>query len=129
MASLNELHSLLHSHVLEVKFIRRSPKPGSPLTRRALITNCNALLNSPNGKVILRYVPAGSGLKFNPTLKGLILTWDLMWQSFRLFGAEGSSIITKIPVSSEEEVNSFWDYFNKSIMPMSPEAKLSFMNS
>jgi hypothetical protein len=130
MASLTELSNLLETNVLEVKFIRRNPKPGAASTRRAFITTSNSLLNSPRGKITLRYEGGGgSGLKFTPAARNLILAWDILWQEYRLFGAEGSSIITQIPVTTEDEVAKFWDYFDSNILPLSPEDKLRFMNS
>lgn len=132
MASLSEISSLLSNHVVEIKFIRRRPKPGASSTRRALITTNLALLNSPRGKVTLRYTGPGGGMSslgFNPADKNLVLAWDLMWQEYRLFGAENSTIITKIPVSTTEEADKFWEYFDENILPMSPENKLGFMNS
>lgn len=132
MAALNDFAALLGSHVLEAKFVRHRFKPGFPPTRRAFITNSPNILNSAKGKIILGFTGYGSGivgLGFNPAHKDLILAWDIMWQSFRLFGAEYSQIITKIPVTNDKEVADFWNYFENNIQPMTPEQKLQFMNS
>lgn len=132
MASLSELYGLLESNVIEAKFIRRRPKPGSAATRRAFITNNAVLLNSPRGKVTLRYTglrDGSTGLGFNVVAKNLVLAWDLLWQEYRLFGAEGSQVVTVIPVTTEKEIESFWKYFDDNIMILSPEDKLKFMNS
>lgn len=132
MASLSEFTTLLSSHVLEAKFVRRRPKPGAPVTRRAFITNSTNVLNSAKGKTVLGFNGFGSGavgLGFFPANKNLVLAWDILWQSFRLFGAEGAQIITRIPVSNEKEINAFWAYFEKNIQTMSPEQKIQFMNS
>jgi len=132
MASISDYTALLGNHVLEAKFIRRRVKAGFPNTRRAFITNSPSILNSPKGKTILGFSGYGTGmagLGFNPASRNLILVWDILWQSFRLFGAEDSQIITKIPVTSPQEIESFWGYFDKSIQPMTPAQKLQFMNS
>ncbi len=132
MASLSELYGLLNTNVIEAKFVRRKPKPGNAATRRAFITNNTVLLNSPRGKVTLRYTgikDGASGLGFNVVAKNLVLAWDLLWQEYRLFGAEGSQVITAIPVTTDAEIESFWKYFDDNIMSLSPEDKLKFMNS
>lgn len=132
MASLSDFTTSLANNVIEAKFIRRRSKAGAPATRRAFITNSTNILNSAKGKTVLGFNGFGTGvagLGFFPANKNLILAWDILWQSFRLFGAEGSQIITKIPVSTEKEIEVFWQYFEKNIQSMSPEQKLQFMNS
>jgi hypothetical protein len=132
MASLSDFTSSLANNVIEAKFIRRRPKAGMPATRRAFITNSTNILNSAKGKTVLGFNGFGTGaagLGFFPVNKNLVLAWDILWQSFRLFGAEGSQIITKIPVSNEKEIETFWQYFEKNIQSMSPAQKLQFMNS
>lgn len=132
MASLSEYVNLLGNHVLEARFIRRHPKINASTTRRAFITNSPLILNSVKGRMVLRfngYGTGANGLGFSPANKNLVLAWDILWLDFRLFGAEGSEIITKIPVSNEKEATNFWAYFEKNIQPMTPDEKIKFMNA
>lgn len=122
--------SLLNSNVVEALFVRRHIKPGHPATRRALITNCNALLNSPLGRKVLNFhPPRGFSKAYSITEKHLILTWDIFWQDYRTFNAEGAQMIQALPVATGEQQDEFWKYFEANIATMSPGQKMAFMDS
>lgn len=117
------LNSLLAQNVLEVKFTRRSPKPGDPPTRRMLCTNSQQLLLSENGLSTLNYRPAG-GSPVNKTLHNVVITWDILKQDYRCISADDCELITQLPAD-----DSFWEYFNNNILTMTAEQKQAFINS
>jgi hypothetical protein len=118
------LQSLLETNVLEVKFTRRRPKESLPGTRRMLCTNSSQLLVSENGLSILHYQPAGGGLKYNAQLYNIVVAWDILKQDYRCISADDCELVTQLPAD-----DTFWEYFNETILPMTPEEKINFMNS
>lgn len=124
------LMSMLQNSVVEALFVRRHTKPGHPVTRRALITNCNSLLNSPLGRKVLNYrPPRGFNKPYSIVEKNLVLTWDIFWQDFRTFNAEGASVVQSMPVTTAEQQEQFWQYFEANIANMTPQQKMAFMDS
>lgn len=122
--------SVLQNNVVEALFIRRHVKPGHPATRRALITNCNALLNSPLGRKVLNFhPPRGFSKAYSIVEKNLVLTWDIFWQDFRTFNGDGAQVIQALPVATGEQQEEFWKYFEANIANMTPQQKMAFMDS
>jgi len=121
----SELNSLLQSNVLEVVFTRRRPVNGKPSTRRMLCTLSESILNSVNGRTVLNYIPPSRKIMYNPTSKNLSMAWDIMMQSFRMIPAESTAVVRSYPDSD----NSFWEFFNDSILTLSSEQKTTFMQS
>ena len=117
------LDNLLRDNVLEVKFTRRRPKPGVPLTRRMLCTNSKGLLLSENGLGVLNYRPAG-GPPINKTLHNIVIAWDIIKQDYRCITADNCELITQLPAD-----DTFWEYFNEHILTMSVAQKETFLNS
>lgn len=117
------LIELLNSNAVEIKFNRRRPLPGN-LSRRMLATNDTNLLMSPQGKVALNWHAAPGNLKFNPSEKGLVMTWDIFMQDYRLIPVESVDVVSVIKTTPPEE---FWIYFNQVLAKMSPSDKDSFM--
>ena len=122
--TLGTLKNLLESNVCEIKFSRRRPKPGEPLTRRMLCTNSFILLNSVNGKILLNYKQPLRMPKFNPSNKNIIITWDIFMQDFRCISMDACELIQTIPGNDE-----FWNYFNEKLRFMSAAEKERFMNT
>lgn len=120
------LSVLLENNVLEIKFKRRRAKPGSPTTRRMLCTNCAILLNSEAGRTTLNYKPGAGALKFSPASKNLVIAWDIFKQDYRAISADNCELISQMPVSGDGV--EFWEYFNNTIYPMTPQQKLAFFN-
>lgn len=118
------LIQLLNSNAVEVKFNRRRPLPGK-VQRRMLCTNDTNLLMSPQGKVALNWHDAPGRLKFNPEEKGLIMTWDIFMQGYRLIPSESIEVISVIKTTPPDE---FWKYFNEVLAKMSPGDKQIFMD-
>jgi len=122
--TLGSLKNLLENNVCEIKFSRRRPVEGEPLTRRMLCTNSVPLLNSINGKVLLNYKRPKRMPKFNPTNKNIIITWDIFMQNFRCINMDSCELIKTIPVANDE----FWTYFNEKLRFMSAAEKERFMS-
>jgi hypothetical protein len=122
--ALPTLKQLLGSNVLEIKFTRRRPKPGSAATRRMFCTLSYTLLNSPNGQKALGFESTSQNMKFNPTSKNLLPVWDLFKRQYRLVNADSCELISTIPANAD-----FWLYYNEHISKMSPSAILSFYDS
>ena len=123
--SQSALTKLLEKNAVELRFLRRRPIAGSPPTRRMLATNDGMLLNSAAGKTALNFRPASGRLKFNPTQKGLVLTWDIFMQDYRLVPAESVDVVSVIPTTPPEE---FWKYFSEVLSRMSSTDKELFMD-
>jgi len=121
--SLATLKNLLLNNVAEIKFTRRRSRPGLPPTRRMLCTNSLPLLNSPEGRIALNYRRAINAVKYNPTAKDLLITWDILMQDYRCVNMAACNMLNLIPVSQ------FWNFFNKKLSLMSSTEKTRFMNS
>jgi len=121
--ALPTLNRMLQDNVLEIKFIRRRPKPGSSPTRRMLCTNSRVLLDSQEARTALNYVPSKQPPRFNPTAKNLIITWDIFMQGYRTVNADRCELISQIPANDE-----FWRYFSEELYKMSQDQKITFMN-
>ena len=124
ITSLANLKSILLNKVCEVKFVRRNPKPGRPTTRRMLCTNNAPLLNSIEGRTVLNYDPPRQAPKYNPNQENLIVTWDILMQSYRTINCDTVDLISTL-----EADESFWLYINENIAPMSAGEKMTFMNT
>ncbi len=124
IVALPTLSSLLNENVLEIKFTRRRPKPDKPPTRRMLCTNNQNILLSENGLSILNYHPAGRTPRYNTTLHNLVVAWDIMQQDYRAISADNCDVVTTLPAD-----DTFWEYFNTNILPLTEAQKFAFMNS
>lgn len=120
------LRVLLENNVLEVKFKRRKIKPGSPLTRRMLCTNCPILLRSDAGRQTLNYKSVTGTPNYSPVSKNLVIAWDIFKQDYRAISADNCELISQMPVSGDGK--DFWEYFNTTIYPMTPQQKQSFFD-
>ena len=121
--NLSTLRGLLLTNVVDVRFTRKTPKPGHPPFRRMLCTNNHQLLGSPDGRVTLNYVPPKGRKTVNERQNNIIVTWDIMQQDYRCINAAQCDLITTIP--TEE----FWEYFNEQLAPLSPGDKINYMNT
>jgi hypothetical protein len=119
------LTQILNSNAAELRFIRRRPLPGDTF-RRMLATNDTNLLNSTPGRLALNFHGAPGHLKFSPEQKGLVMTWDIFLQDFRLVPAESVEVVSVIKTTPPEE---FWNYFNKVLAKMSTAQKVQFMHT
>jgi hypothetical protein len=122
--SLQTLESLLLDNVLDLRFIRRIPIPGKPLSRRMLCTKSYNLLNSTNGRVVLNYKPPRGGKQFNESELNACVVWDILMQNYRIVSADQVTIIRQIPADQE-----FWTFFNNEIYTLSTKQKIIYMDS
>lgn len=123
--SQSALAALLSKNAVEVKFLRRRPRRGDLPTRRMLCTNDLTMLHSAQGRVALNFRSAPKSLDFNPQQKGLVLTWDIFMQDYRLIPAESVDVVAVIPTTPPEE---WWKYFSQVLSKMSATDKLAFMD-
>lgn len=121
--TLSTLRTIVQSNVVEIKFFRRRPKPGAPPTRRMLCTNSVPLLYSTEGRLTLNFRPTLRSPKFNPTLKNLLIVWDIFMQDYRCVNASACNLIATIPANKE-----FWKYFSAKLRKLTPAQKIAFMN-
>jgi hypothetical protein len=123
--SQSSLVQLLNSNAVELVFNRRRPLPGD-YRRRMLATNDTNLLNSTPGRVALNFHGAPGRLKFSPEQKGLVMTWDIFIQDFRLVPVESVDVVSVIPTTPPDQ---FWNYFNKVLAKMPENQKVQFMHT
>jgi len=123
--SRGQLINILKNNVCEVKFVRRVIKTGAPPTRRMLCTNSFTLLNSENGRLTLNYRPTTRLPDYDPTIKNLIIVWDIFMQNYRQINCtNGVELIRTIPANEE-----FWKYFTENLQTLTPQEKLNFQNT
>lgn len=124
LASYGTLYSSLLNNVVEVKFARRRQLAGLPPIRRMLCTNNMNVLGSTNGRIVLNYRAPTHGTRYDPSIKGLIITWDILMQDFRTISLDACEIVKTYAPDDE-----FWRMFNETYFPMSQQQKISFMMS
>jgi len=123
--ALPTLRALLEKNVLEIKFVRRRPKPGLPPTRRMLCTNNRGILASEPGRKLLNYHESiKPGPQFNPVTKNIVITWDILVQDYRCISTDDCEVLQMI-----ESADDFWKYYNDVLYPMSTKQKTGFMIS
>jgi len=122
--SLPTLKGLLLNNVAEIKFLRKRVKIGAPPTRRMLCTNSLPLLMSPEGRIALNYRRAINYPKYDPSVKNVVITWDIFMQDYRSINMAACDLISVIPANKE-----FWKYFNERLSLLSANDKMRFMNT
>ena len=121
--ALSNLKNLLSQNVCEVVFARRRPKAGKPPARRMLCTLDDTILNSTNGRLSLNYRPPGGPPAYNPESKNLLLAWDIFMQDWRMISMDSCDLVNTIPQDQ------FWNYFNNTLLKMSAQQKMAYMDS
>ena len=120
------LQALLENNVLEIKFKRRRPVKGKSPTRRMLCTNSPIILQGEAGRKTLNYKPAAGAPKYSAGAKNLVIAWDIFKQDYRAISMDNCELISQMPVSGDGK--EFWEYFNSSIHPMTPDQKETFFD-
>jgi len=121
--SLPNLKNLLKENVCEIVFVRRRPKPNQSPVRRMLCTLDDRILNSTNGRLSLNYRPTSGILPYNAEAKNLLPVWDIFMQNWRMVNMDQCDLINTI------QEDQFWNYFNNTLLKMSAEQKMVFMDS
>lgn len=121
--TLTNLKSLLRESVCEVVFIRRRPKAGKPAFRRMLCTLDENILNTTNGRLSLNYKPSSGLLPYNAEAKNLLPVWDVFMQGWRMISMDNCDLVKTV---KEED---FWKYYNETLLTMSVEQKLTYMDT
>lgn len=121
-------HNVLQNNVVEFKWVRRIPKTGAAITRRALGTNSYKILNSEFGFKVLRFKPPTEPNPIDQLTHNLVTYWDVFRQEYRNSACESLYMIKLIPVTNDQEVNRFWMYFRDSIKNMTQQQKIEFMD-
>lgn len=124
MIQYSSLASTLANSVVELKFSRRRPKQNISTARRMLCTLDFNLLNSEKGLKVLNFKTPKSSSSYNTQNKGLIVVWDILKQDWRTVNTESCQIISTI---STNPPDSFWEYFESTIILMSPSQKAAFI--
>lgn len=86
-----------------------------------LCCNSKSLLNSYNGKTSLNFRLPKGPKKINEVKHNVVVTWDLMMQDYRNVSMEACYVVNEFPAD-----DSFWEYFNENIYPMSQAQKLAY---
>lgn len=121
------LWTLLTTNAAELRFKRRINKPGFKDYRRMLCTNDQRLLQSAPGKRIFHYTSPIGTLKYDPSAKNLIVTFDIFMQNWRMINCNDVDVIAVIKTSPDP--SEFWKYFYERIAEMSTDQKARFMNT
>lgn len=121
----SELYSLLLRNAVEIAFVRRAPKraPGRPITRKMICSNCMELLNSENGIRSLNFHLPRGPKKVNEAMQNIVVAWDIFMQDYRNISMDHCFLINTIPEDK------FWEYYNKTLYPMSADQKLTYMDT
>lgn len=115
------LQNMLKQNMVDIQFVRRRPS-SQGTTRRMLCTNCQPLLLSNEGRQVLNYrIPTGS-LPYAPALYNLVVVWDILMQDFRQIPVDSANVLNIVPFNED-----FWPYFQKTILPMTSDQKIRFM--
>ena len=121
--TLTALKDLLGKNVCEIVFVRRRPRQNRPAFRRMLCTLDTELLNSTNGRISLNFRPSSNVLPYNAEAKNLLPVWDIFMQDWRMVNMDECNLINTI---KQED---FWNYFNNTLITMSQQQKIGFMDS
>ena len=120
------LQSLLITNVVEIVFVRRRPErsPGRPLTRRMLCCNSMDLLNSTNGKLSLNFHLPNGPKQIDEAKHNIVVAWDIFMQDYRNISMDSCFSVKQFPAD-----DTFWEYYNNVLLKMSPEEKMTFMDT
>jgi len=120
-----KLNSLLQRGACEIIFLRRDTKKihGGQVTRKMVCSNCNEILNTENGIRSLNFKRPRGAKKINESLHDVVVVWDILMQDYRNVSMENCFLI------SEMEPDQFWQFYNETLLPMTPKGKLQYMNS
>lgn len=122
----SELETMLTHSACEIVFLRRRPEraPERPIFRRMLCSNSMNLLNSENGIRSLNFRLPGGPPQIDEVKHNIVVAWDIFMQDYRNISMDKCFLVKEIP-----DDDSFWEYYNKVLYPMSPQQKMQFMDT
>lgn len=121
----NELEQLCNNNLVELLFNRRSTSKNNS-TRRMLCTRDLRLLNSALGRQTFNFILPRKQLPYDPRPKGLVVTFDILKQDWRMVPASGVTFVNAVPTFPQ---NNFWEYFDKKLRSMTKRQKSIFINT
>lgn len=131
------LKVLALKNVVEITFTRRD-KNRRPVVRRMIMTLDPLLLNSANGKKVLRFRKPNFPPAYNAASKNLLFVWDIIMEDWRAVPIESCKVHKVIPTRSQKNIanvtenkkaqDEFWEFFRNTIYRMSPREKSAFMD-
>lgn len=129
--SAGALRLLLQRNVVELKFVRRHPKPNWSDTRRMLCTNCRPFLNSLAGRITLKFNPPTHPPAYDAKAYNLVCAFDCIFLQYRMIPVESVVIVAAYPVYKLSDQKKFWEWFsqNGGLAYWSEDQKIRFMNS
>jgi len=127
------LKKLLYNHCVEIKYQRRHPLVDSNTCRLFCVGfypnfGNNPFLNSLGARSAF-YNPSSGGsksLNYNPDDKNLVITYSIFDMGYRTVSINRANVIRAFPVDNKDNIQNFWDYFNKNISTMSLEKRIEF---
>lgn len=121
-----ELQRLLQNNVCDILIVRRRPEraQGRPEMRQMLCTNSMELLRSENGLRTLNYHGSLEPKKIDEGFHNVVVTWDIFMQDYRNVSMNMCYLVQKMPAD-----DSFWQFFNEKIYPMSANEKMRYMDT
>lgn len=88
-----DLDKILLENVVLLQFIKKT----TGQIRKMLCTKSGALLNSPEGKLLLKYRAPKEMPKYSPEAYNYSIVWDLEKNDFRTVPCDTVSILETIP--------------------------------
>jgi len=121
------VENLLKTNVIEMVWVRRTPKAGASGIRRALATNNYAMLNSRMGVNVLHFHPPVGRKHIDMSKYNLSTYWDLFRQDYRNAPCDTMQIVKTIPLGSPQAIDDWWEYFQTYVANMTTSERALFM--
>lgn len=141
IVSQKELASYLNNNVCEIIFVRRRPErapvPPRYNIRRMICTNALSLLASERGFDELGFRYPKTSRRINGPYHDIVCVWDILMQDYRnvSISTPESPYTDKGPSTPTCHlrqiipVESFWKYYQNTLLKMSWDQKMNFMDS
>lgn len=123
--TLGGLQSLCETHLVELKFIRRTKATGVLPTRRMLCTRDMRILTSELGRMTFNFTLPTKSPPYDPKTKNLLTVFDIIFQDWRNIPVESVMVVMAVPTNPQK---SFWEYFDKVLRKMTKTQKQNFIN-
>jgi hypothetical protein len=126
LVSRQELKNLALNNVCEIVFLRRRPEraPNRPEFRRMLCSLNDNLLNSVDGRLSLNFHYPRTSRRIDEAKHNIVVVWDIFMQDYRNVSMDQCYLLQTIPPNER-----FWKYYNDVLYPMTPEQKMTFMDT